>query len=141
MQRRSFLQYVAISGGGSLLPACKSAVVLPRYSMTKHGEMRLPVADLKNKHLLVAHPDSGLPISVLALDDGRYTACLMSCTHMKCETVLHQSADESGYVCPCHGARFDLQGKVRRGPADQDLASYSIRLDAGMLYINLMTSD
>ncbi|MDQ2745506.1 MAG: Rieske (2Fe-2S) protein [Chloroflexota bacterium] len=45
---------------------------------------------------------------------GKYRALSRICTHMGC--ALKFSRDERGFVCPCHGAEFDLQGNSRYGP-------------------------
>lgn len=42
-----------------------------------------------------------------------------SCTHMKCN-VAWNSAEQS-WDCPCHGARYDIDGQVLTGPADTGL--------------------
>ena len=41
------------------------------------------------------------------------------CTHMQC-TIAWNSA-ESSWDCPCHGARFDIDGRVLTGPASVGL--------------------
>lgn len=41
------------------------------------------------------------------------------CTHAKC--IVSWNAAETSWDCPCHGARFDIDGKVLTGPADTDL--------------------
>lgn len=48
-----------------------------------------------------------------------YTAISLKCTHLGC-TVEHKG---DTFVCPCHGSRFDREGKRTRGPAARDLAS------------------
>ncbi|MGI8950221.1 MAG: FAD-dependent oxidoreductase [Chitinophagaceae bacterium] len=52
-------------------------------------------------------------------DTGNLHAVNPSCTHMKC-TVSWNIAEKS-WDCPCHGARYDCNGKVLTGPADRDL--------------------
>ena len=42
------------------------------------------------------------------------------CPHMK--GVVHWNKAESSWDCPCHGSRFDKDGKVLNGPALTDLA-------------------
>ena len=42
-----------------------------------------------------------------------------TCTHLKC-TVGWNYAEKS-WDCPCHGARYSMDGKVLNGPADRDL--------------------
>ena len=39
---------------------------------------------------------------------------------------------EAGYFCPCHGSVYDVSGRVRVGPAVQNLVvpAYNIKRDA-----------
>lgn len=41
------------------------------------------------------------------------------CPHMGC--IVHWNSAESSWDCPCHGSRFDAEGKVSNGPALEDL--------------------
>ena len=43
-----------------------------------------------------------------------------SCTHLGC-VPLGQSGDFGGWFCPCHGSHYDTAGRVRKGPAPQNL--------------------
>lgn len=45
------------------------------------------------------------------------------CTHMRC--VLNWNQGEKSWDCPCHGSRFDYEGKVIEGCAINDLPTYS----------------
>lgn len=48
------------------------------------------------------------------------------CTHLGC----HISSEENGeMVCPCHGSRFDMNGKVIKGPANSSLKVLDFSID------------
>lgn len=49
-------------------------------------------------------------------NDGIFALSLV-CTHLGC-TV---SVTSEGLFCPCHGSRFDREGRVVKGPADRPL--------------------
>ncbi len=59
-----------------------------------------------------------IPAVVLRTPSG-FTALSLVCTHLGC-TV---ESKPEGFTCPCHGSRFDSQGKVIRGPAQKPLNS------------------
>jgi ubiquinol-cytochrome c reductase iron-sulfur subunit len=42
------------------------------------------------------------------------------CTHLGC-VPLGQSGDFGGWFCPCHGSHYDTAGRIRKGPAPQNL--------------------
>jgi len=48
---------------------------------------------------------------------GEIRAVSRICTHMGC--TLNFSTQEQALVCPCHGAEFDLRGRLRYGPGDK----------------------
>ncbi|MEM9541662.1 MAG: FAD-dependent oxidoreductase [Cyanobacteria bacterium P01_E01_bin.42] len=50
-------------------------------------------------------------------------ALSLTCSHQGC-TVRKQA--EGGFICPCHGAKYDERGKVLQGPAKRDLAAFNI---------------
>ena len=54
----------------------------------------------------------------------RLVALQATCTHLGC-TVAWNSASQQ-VECPCHGARYDLQGQVLRGPAREPLVRMQV---------------
>ncbi|HEY0291787.1 MAG TPA: ubiquinol-cytochrome c reductase iron-sulfur subunit [Hansschlegelia sp.] len=42
------------------------------------------------------------------------------CTHLGCVPIAN-SGDFGGWLCPCHGSHYDGAGRIRRGPAPQNL--------------------
>lgn len=56
--------------------------------------------------------------------EGKVTALNPTCTHAMC-TVCFNHAEKS-WDCPCHGSRFDIDGKVLTGPPRMDLQKVNI---------------
>jgi glycine/D-amino acid oxidase-like deaminating enzyme/nitrite reductase/ring-hydroxylating ferredoxin subunit len=52
-------------------------------------------------------------------EEGKVFACSATCTHMGC--IVHWNSAEKSWDCPCHGSRFNFDGKVIQGPANKDL--------------------
>ncbi|MFV0131382.1 FAD-dependent oxidoreductase [Streptomyces sp. HMX112] len=50
---------------------------------------------------------------------GALHAVSARCTHMGC--IVHFNDEECAWECPCHGSRFDVDGKVTQGPAVRPL--------------------
>lgn len=42
------------------------------------------------------------------------------CTHLGCVPLGQQGA-YGGYFCPCHGSSYDTAGRIRQGPAPENL--------------------
>ena len=42
------------------------------------------------------------------------------CTHLGC-VPLGQQGDYGGWFCPCHGSHYDTAGRIRKGPAPENL--------------------
>ena len=58
-----------------------------------------------------------------------------TCTHRGCQTGYNPDAQR--IECPCHGSRFDLTGKVQRGPAKNPLKTYSAKLSGGSIIVTV----
>jgi len=52
--------------------------------------------------------------------DGALHAVSPTCTHLGCEVRFNPA--ERSWDCPCHGSRFDVDGRVLEGPAVNPLA-------------------
>jgi len=51
--------------------------------------------------------------AVIIHDKNGFQAISLTCTHLGCAIKLRNF----GFECPCHGSRFDLEGKTLKGPA------------------------
>lgn len=63
-------------------------------------------------------------IAVFKDEDGALHAVNPVCTHLKCEVKWNNT--ERSWDCPCHGARYNFNGKVLTGPADRDVETIQI---------------
>ena len=43
------------------------------------------------------------------------------CTHLGC-VPLKEKGDYNGWFCPCHGSHYDVSGRIRKGPAPENMA-------------------
>ncbi len=57
-------------------------------------------------------------------DDGELHALSARCTHLGC--IVAWNTAERTWDCPCHGSRFDPEGRVIEGPATADLERRSV---------------
>lgn len=72
-------------------------------------------------------------VRVVLLRDGEGLSVMsLVCSHQGCLVA----SDGAEYVCPCHGSRFSVDGKVLTGPASRDLAYYELSLVDGELYVD-----
>ena len=81
----------------------------------------------------IGRPEEFPPGSRIAIDPKRVcivregnkvAAISTTCTHLGC--IIAPSA--TGFQCPCHGSRFDVDGNVTGGPAPKALAWYTVSL-------------
>ena len=57
-----------------------------------------------------------------AMDEkGEWLVMSGVCTHLGCVPIGNGSGDFGGWFCPCHGSHYDTAGRIRRGPAPQNL--------------------
>jgi ubiquinol-cytochrome c reductase iron-sulfur subunit len=82
------------------------------------GDLKDPVARNAN-----VAPDAQATDIDRSAGEGKENWIVMigSCTHLGC-VPLGQAGDFGGWFCPCHGSHYDTAGRIRKGPAPQNLA-------------------
>jgi menaquinol-cytochrome c reductase iron-sulfur subunit len=63
---------------------------------------------------------------VRRVDDDRFIAFSMNCTHLGCP--IRWLADANLFMCPCHGGVFYADGAVASGPPPKPLNQYPVRV-------------
>jgi ubiquinol-cytochrome c reductase iron-sulfur subunit len=75
--------------------------------------------------------NAALPENAPATDANRaqkpeWLVVIGVCTHLGCtpqaSTMQSKQGDYGGWLCHCHGSQYDVAGRVRVGPAPQNLA-------------------
>jgi ubiquinol-cytochrome c reductase iron-sulfur subunit len=77
--------------------------------------------------------NEALPDSTRATDENRtktgkenWLVLVGICTHLGCipkgQSMADNKGDYGGWFCPCHGSHYDTAGRIRLGPAPQNLA-------------------
>jgi ubiquinol-cytochrome c reductase iron-sulfur subunit len=57
-----------------------------------------------------------------AMDEaGEWLVMVGVCTHLGCVPIGNGAGDFGGWFCPCHGSHYDSAGRIRRGPAPENL--------------------
>ena len=57
-----------------------------------------------------------------AMDEaGEWLVMSGVCTHLGCVPIGDGAGDFGGWFCPCHGSHYDTSGRIRRGPAPENL--------------------
>jgi cytochrome b6-f complex iron-sulfur subunit len=66
-------------------------------------------------------------VYIIRAKEGYFYALSAVCTHLGC--ITNWKPDEGIVACPCHGSKFDKEGRKIEGPAPRPLPRFSIVLD------------
>ncbi|WP_084174601.1 ubiquinol-cytochrome c reductase iron-sulfur subunit [Afifella pfennigii] len=119
---------VDISGmerGQSITVMWRGKPVFVRYRTAEEVEASrsTPLSELKDP---IARNEN-LPPDAPASDENRAAAghgdflvMVGICTHLGC-VPLGEAGDYNGWFCPCHGSVYDTSGRIRSGPAPENM--------------------
>ncbi|AHM03301.1 Ubiquinol-cytochrome C reductase iron-sulfur subunit [Roseibacterium elongatum DSM 19469] len=79
-------------------------------SRNPNGDFDAPATDL-NRTLAPYEGDN----------TGEWLVQIGVCTHLGCVPMGNGAGDFNGWFCPCHGSHYDAAGRIRRGPAPENL--------------------
>lgn len=75
--------------------------------------------------------------ALLIHDDSGFHALSLVCTHLGCTVT----ASGDGFLCPCHGSRFDAEGGPENRPASKPLRTLKVEATAtGHLLLHFVTN-
>ncbi|RXF73528.1 ubiquinol-cytochrome c reductase iron-sulfur subunit [Hansschlegelia zhihuaiae] len=79
---------------------------------------QLPDKSARNENLPSDAPATD--VNRAAKDKENWLIVVGVCTHLGCVPISN-SGDFGGFLCPCHGSHYDSAGRIRRGPAPENL--------------------
>ncbi len=134
--RRGFLDWLlgicgAITAAAAAVPAMIYVWPVTRKGPAGGRQLVPAAAELAPWQ---AHTEtvSGKPVILLRTRDG-FLAYSAACTHLGC--IVHWDADQKAFLCPCHAAKFDVDGKVVDGPPPAPLRPYTVTEVDGNVYL------
>ncbi len=60
---------------------------------------------------------------------GEWLVMMGVCTHLGCVPLGDGAGEFGGWFCPCHGSHYDTSGRIRKGPAPENLPVPLARFD------------
>ena len=81
-----------------------------------------PLADLPDNDSRNANnPGDGSDENRSMDEAGEWLVMMGVCTHLGCVPIGDGAGDFGGWFCPCHGSHYDESGRIRKGPAPENL--------------------
>lgn len=123
---------MGLSGMGIFLEACGSAQQIIKPSLANQA-LRIAESEfIKVNTLVIRHPSLAYDI-LLVKQANNYLALQMRCTHN--DVALQFTGKQ--LVCNAHGSEFNLEGKVTKEPALQNLRQYRTTVSSPYVLIHL----
>lgn len=129
LTRRAFLRTLTVLGAVPFLPgasaAPKTMIAIGKVSSFPAGTVRpvtLPGGETIFVHRLSARANA-----------AAFHVLVGKCTHKGCP--VSWSARERQFHCPCHGGRFDVQGRNIAGPPPSPLPSLPVKVLKEMVLV------
>ena len=125
--RRSFLLGLSWAGLGLYLAAFLAAVLKflwPRVSSRPAMSFQVGFPEDYRPGQVFYH--RGLKLFI-ARDEKGFVSFSARCPHLGC--LVTWNRDHHMFLCPCHGGKFDIEGRNVEGPPPRPLDAFSLRLD------------
>ena len=122
----------AIQPGQAIKTSWRKQPVFVRNLMPREIEEAnaVPLSELRDPQTLAQRTKPGKPNWLITLG---------VCTHLGCVPLGAAEGENKGefggYFCPCHGSHYDTAGRIRKGPAPQNLVvpDYEFTTDTTLL--------
>ncbi len=115
----------AIEQGQAITVSWRGRPVVIRYRTDKEMQEAQSVSLDELKDPIARN--ANLPSDAPATDANRtvpgkeaWMVMIKVCTHLGC-IPLGEQGEYGGWFCPCHGSQYDTAGRIRRGPAPENM--------------------
>ncbi|MFT3908879.1 MAG: Rieske 2Fe-2S domain-containing protein [Ferruginibacter sp.] len=143
MQRRDFLKgacKICLLGAvvttvTADLSSCSPKVAGNTFKpVVNNNELQVPLSLFENQPFKVISPANyEYEIAVEKKSDNSFKALLLKCTHYDNQLTT----TGNGYTCSQHGSKFDKEGTVLKGPAENPLKQLKTQIIKDSLLIHL----
>lgn len=66
---------------------------------------------------------------------GKLTVLSAVCSHLGC--LVNYRKESREFVCPCHGGKYDINGRNIAGPPPAPLTAYPVEVKNGMVMVGV----
>jgi cytochrome b6-f complex iron-sulfur subunit len=138
--RRSFLRLAWLGIGVAALAEVSwivSSFLKPRRQATGGGGglVVAGAADTFAPGSVTAFPAG--KFYLVRLSDGGFLALHRQCTHLGCSVPWDEASGR--FACPCHASAFDIRGEVLSPPAPRPLDLFTVRIENGIVKVDVST--
>lgn len=128
MSRRDFLGLAAF---GTAILALLGAIA-GSLRFVNEGSRKFKIGKPENFPVGTTRKIDDKNVFIFSDDNGLFAISAV-CTHLGC--IVYQT--ETGFQCPCHGSKYNQDGKVIGGPAPRPLEWFEINQEVdGTLFVD-----
>lgn len=104
------------------------------YSYYEILEDKIPKEGVKKINIEIGNLQKSLKI-YLVNKGNSIIALSPACTHLGCFVNFDRNTNE--FICPCHGGRYDIEGKVINGPPKEPLQRLPVKIEGNRIFVGI----
>ena len=107
---------------------CSSGTGPTRKSRRPVRKMCFPFLHTVARNPSISGDDLATDANRAVAGNENFLVMIGVCTHLGCVPLGDEAGDFGGWFCPCHGSHYDTAGRIRKGPAPENLhISHDVR--------------
>ncbi|ACI21166.1 ubiquinol-cytochrome c reductase iron-sulfur subunit [Thermodesulfovibrio yellowstonii] len=104
------------------------------YSYYEIPEDKIPKEGVKKINIEIGNLQKSLKI-YLVNDGDSIIALSPVCTHLGCFVNFDKNSNE--FICPCHGGKYDSEGKVLKCPPKEPLQRLPVKIENKKIFVGI----